>query len=183
MIQKEFKVTGKFLHIPVRSGDPESFYYIEVITEGKVRNEFLIGIAAPDEQFDFYVPLDMKRYDTDTITLVCRQENVKNNIFDNLIVGNEMEKHPELYPDLYKEEIRQQVHFSPARGWLNDPNGLFYKDGVFNIYFQHNPFANHHFSTNVSWGHAVSTNGVHFRECGDAIMPRSSRYHIASGMG
>ena len=181
MVQKIFKVTSKYLHIPVRSDDPESFYYIEVIADGKVKNEFLIGSAAPDEQFDFYAPLDMKRYATDAITLVCRQENVKSNLFDALIVGDELENRPELYPDLYKEEIRQQVHFSPTRGWLNDPNGLFYKDGVFHMYFQHNPFANHHFSTNVSWGHAVSADGVHFREYGDAIMPRSSRYHIASG--
>lgn len=181
MIKKEFKVTDRYLHIPVRSDAPESFYYIEVIADGKVANEFLIGIAAPDETFDFYVPLDIGRYNADVITLVCRQEYVKENLFDSLVVGGSLDKHPELYPDLYKEEIRQQVHFSPARGWLNDPNGLFYKDGVFNMYFQHNPFANHHFATNVSWGHAISYDGVHFSECGDAIMPRSSRYHIASG--
>ena len=57
MVQKIFKVTSKYLHIPVRSDDPESFYYIEVIADGKVKNEFLIGIAAPDEQFDFMRPL------------------------------------------------------------------------------------------------------------------------------
>lgn len=47
----------------------------------KFKNEFLIGIAAPDEQFDFYAPLDMKRYETDAITLVCRPRKCEKQSF------------------------------------------------------------------------------------------------------
>ena len=181
MIQKEFKTDGKYLHIPVHSSNPESFYYIEVHGEGICKNEFLIGISAPGEDVDFYVALDMSRYDCKKITLMYRDDNASENLFDGIRVGGKIEDEPQLYPELYNEEIRQKIHFSPKRGWMNDPNGLFFKDGIFHMYFQHNPFSNHHFSTNVSWGHSTSTDGVHFKEHNDVIMPRNSRLHIASG--
>ena len=60
-------------------------------------------------------------------------------------------------------------------------NGLFFKDGEFNMYFQHNPLCNRHFTTNISWGHAKTSDGLYFKELPDAIMPRNSRVHIASG--
>lgn len=40
---------------------------------------------------------------------------------------------------LYDEVYRPQLHFSPPSGWMNDPNGLFYHDGVFHLFCQHNP--------------------------------------------
>ncbi len=180
MVCKEFLVGNGYLHIPVRSDDPNSFYYVEVEVEGVVKNEFLIGIAYPNERYDFYVAMDLKRYNTDKVKLICR-DDVRDDLFDAIIAGGSIEKGNYLYPDLYKEAIRQQIHFSPKRGWMNDPNGLFYKDSTFNMYFQHNPFANHHYSTNVSWGLARSTDGIHFEEIKDALMPRSSKLHIASG--
>jgi fructan beta-fructosidase len=180
MISKEFLVGKGYLHIPVRSDNPETFYYIDVEVDGVVKNEFLIGIALPNEKHDFYVAMDLKRYNSEKVKLICR-DDVNECLFDGIIAGGPIETEKLLYPDLYNEEIRQQIHFSPKRGWMNDPNGLFYNHGVFNMYFQHNPFANHHYSTNVSWGLARSTDGVHFEEIKDVLMPRNSKLHIASG--
>jgi fructan beta-fructosidase len=53
-------------------------------------------------------------------------------------------------PDFY----RPQYHFSPAKNWINDPNGLLYHDGEYHIFYQYNPFAN--VWGHMSWGHAVS---------------------------
>ena len=181
MVKKEFETKKGYLHIPVCSQEPETSKYIEVEIDGVCKNEFLIGISAPGEPVDFYVALDMKRYHSESIWLICRDESASDRLFDGVIEGGSIQSEPALYPNLYKEELRQRIHFSSARGWLNDPNGLFFKDGVFHMYYQHNPFANHHQATNVSWGHATTTDGVHFKEHGDAIMPRNSRLHIASG--
>lgn len=182
MVQKTFLTGHRYLHIPVHCGDPETFYYVEVWADGVWKNEFLIGISAPGEQIDHYAAMDLGRYPgSKEITLLCKDKNCPHNLFDGIINGGKMKEHPDLYPNLYHERSRQQIHFSPARGWMNDPNGLFFKDGRYHMYFQHNPFANHHNSTNVSWGHAISEDGVHFEECGDALMPRHSRLHIASG--
>lgn len=41
---------------------------------------------------------------------------------------------------LYDELYRPQLHFSPPTGWMNDPNGIVYHDGVFHLFYQHNPY-------------------------------------------
>ena len=63
---------------------------------------------------------------------------------------------------LYKEPYRPQIRFSVKNGWNNDPNGLVYRDGVYHMFFQYNPCATHH--ANMHWGHAVSTDLIHWEE-------------------
>lgn len=183
MVIKEFTPENKYIHIPVHSRNPrgEGYYYVEIYAGGEKRTEIYIAVTPPEEPFDFYVPFKADRYGTESITLICRDENAPENLFDGIKLGGKLFDEPELYPDLYKEEIRQQLHFSPARGWTNDANGLFYKDGKFNLYFQHAPFGNLHNGTNISWGHAVTTDGVHYKEYDDAILVRAWDKHIASG--
>ena len=42
--------------------------------------------------------------------------------------------------DLPDERYRPAYHFAPAYGWMNDPNGMFYLDGVWHLFYQHNPY-------------------------------------------
>ena len=75
--------------------------------------------------------------------------------------------------DLYREALRPQFHFSSKRGWINDTNGPVYYDGEYHLYYQHNPFGWDHSRNdcNKTWGHAVSTDLVHWTELPGVVHP------------
>ncbi len=62
----------------------------------------------------------------------------------------------------YNEQYRPQIHFTPAKNWMNDPNGMVYVDGTYHLFYQYNPQGNDW--GNMSWGHATSTDLVHWKE-------------------
>lgn len=64
---------------------------------------------------------------------------------------------------------RPILHFTPHTGWCNDPNGLIYDNGVYHLYFQHNPFDV--VWNNMCWGHAVSTDLLHWQQLDDVMFP------------
>ena len=69
----------------------------------------------------------------------------------------------------YKEKYRPQFHFTPKTNWTNDPNGLIHYKGEFHLFFQHNPFGINW--GNMTWGHAVSPDLVHWKQLPHAIHP------------
>lgn len=69
----------------------------------------------------------------------------------------------------YDQNLRPQFHFSSLKGWLNDPNGMVWYDGEYHLYFQHNPKDTKW--GNMTWGHAVSTDMVHWEQLPHAILP------------
>lgn len=66
------------------------------------------------------------------------------------------------YAATYNEQYRPQYHFTPAKNWMNDPNGLVYHKGTYHLYFQHNPTGD--VWGNMSWGHALSKDLMHWDE-------------------
>lgn len=64
--------------------------------------------------------------------------------------------------DTYDEKYRPQYHFTPAKNWMNDPNGLVYHKGTYHLYYQHNPTGD--VWGNMSWGHALSKDLLHWDE-------------------
>ena len=72
---------------------------------------------------------------------------------------------------LYEEELRPKVHFTVKNGWNNDPNGLIYKDGIFHMFYQYNPCATEWERGSIHWGHATSTDLVHWEEKDIALYP------------
>ena len=62
---------------------------------------------------------------------------------------------------------RPVYHFTPAKNWTNDPNGLLYLNGEYNLYNQQNPFENKW--GHMSWGHATSTDLIHWKHLPVAI--------------
>ncbi|WP_158265435.1 glycoside hydrolase family 32 protein [Blastopirellula marina] len=91
------------------------------------------------------------------------------------IPAEEITKGPDLrtfasYEEVgYDQAYRPQFHFSSLRNWLNDPNGMVYLDGEYHLFFQHNPLAN--VWGNMTWGHAVSQDMVHWKQLPHAILP------------
>ncbi|MGB2312994.1 MAG: GH32 C-terminal domain-containing protein [Flavobacteriaceae bacterium] len=74
------------------------------------------------------------------------------------------------YSDIkYDESLRPQFHYSSKKNWINDPNGMVYYKGEYHLFFQHNPKAIHW--GNMTWGHAVSKDMVHWEQLQHAILP------------
>ena len=80
--------------------------------------------------------------------------------------------------DSYNEQYRPQVHFTPAKNWINDPNGMVYADGTYHLFYQYNPQGNSW--GNMSWGHATSTDLIHWTEK-DVALTRDELGAIFSG--
>ena len=159
----DLQLNSKFINLPVRTGDPVKL--IKLMVEGKVVNEFTIELA--DSFPQFYTFIDVEKYKGKKAVLFTPSIEKTSKAFD-FITNNDVVKGSE---DLYQEKLRQQIHFSPLRGWNNDPNGLVYYAGEYHLFFQHNPYG---WSWgNMHWGHAVSTDLVHWKELGDAIYPDS----------
>ena len=73
-------------------------------------------------------------------------------------------------PPTYTEKWRPQFHFTSDRDWLNDPNGMVYFEGEYHLYFQRR-VGQLHSDGNMTWGHAVSPDMVHWQQLPDAIKP------------
>ncbi|MCE5198315.1 MAG: glycoside hydrolase family 32 protein [Armatimonadota bacterium] len=72
-------------------------------------------------------------------------------------------------PNRYTEPYRDQYHFTPIEGWMNDPNGLVFFGGKWHMFYQHR----HPLAPAMSWGHAISTDLIHWEHVQPAILPDS----------
>ena len=68
----------------------------------------------------------------------------------------------------YHELYRPQIHYTPIRNWVNDPNGMVYVNGTWHLFYQYNPYGN--VWGNMSWGHATSTDLMHWKEQPTALV-------------
>ena len=85
------------------------------------------------------------------------------------------------YTDVeYDQPYRPKFHFTSLKHWINDPNGLLYYEGEYHLFFQHNPVGQGW--GNMTWGHAVSTDMVHWKQLPHAILPYGHGYPF-SGSG
>jgi fructan beta-fructosidase len=78
----------------------------------------------------------------------------------------------------YDQPYRPQYHFSPLQHWTNDPNGVVLFDGEYHLFYQYNPFGD--VWGHMSWGHAVSTDLLHWRELPVAL-PEENGVMIFTG--
>lgn len=81
-------------------------------------------------------------------------------------------------PPTSTEVARPRFHFTPRRNWMNDPNGLVHHEGLWHLYYQHNPEGSDW--GNMSWGHATSADLEHWTEHPVAL-PHRTGEQIYSG--
>ena len=104
----------------------------------------------------------------------------------NLIWAQEMKRNQdfhnfESYKNVgYNQTLRPQFHFTSLKDWINDPNGLVWYDGEYHLYFQHNPI-NLKWEPKLVWGHAVSSDMVHWEQLPHAIYPPVGSGGVYSG--
>jgi len=129
---------------------------------GEVKRNYTVELAEKEPYTWFFI--DVSEFNRKTMTIELLGTNHKKGL-DKIHLSNV----PEPLENAYKETWRPQFHFSPERGWTNDPNGLVYYKGEYHMFFQHNPLGTKW--GNMTWGHAVSRDLVHWTEIGDAIQP------------
>ena len=167
LLTKRFMtVTGAKLNFPVN--EKNGRYYVELWVNGKqIRG---MDVALATEDIDYWVVTDLSQWQGKQIQIRTRQFAEHNpSLLDGITFADGILDSG----DLYQESLRQQFHFSSKRGWLNDPNGLVYYTGEYHLFYQHNPFGWDHSrnDNNKTWGHAVSTDLVHWRELPGAVHP------------
>jgi fructan beta-fructosidase len=84
-------------------------------------------------------------------------------------------------PALYAEKLRPQFHFTSTTDWINDPNGVVFFEGEYHLFFQRVPGSNDGNTTTKSWGHAVSTDLVHWKQSKDDALSPDEKGSIWSG--
>lgn len=133
--------------------------------------EYMIDIPlALSEKIDYYVPLDLGHFNAKPGDVSFKDVDAK----DAWAVIKPCSE-PFTVPS---DKFRPVYHHTPEYGWMNDANGLFYKDGVYNLYYQYNPYAAKW--GNMHWGHSTSTDLVHWKTQPIAIY-RDDYGHIFSG--
>jgi fructan beta-fructosidase len=166
LIQRTLTVSKPILNFPVQEGAER--YYVEVFADGKQIRGMDVELATDD--IDYWVGDDLSQWLDMEILLRTRQyAERKPTLLDKITCAEEILDSD----DLYQEPLRSQFHFSSKRGWINDPNGLVYYDGEYHLFYQHNPYGWDHSRNdyNKTWGHAVSTDLVHWTELTGAIHP------------
>ena len=157
---RKIKADSKFLNIPVRTGAPQRT--LEIFSQGKKVRELRLEFDAVDTEF--WVNLSMEEWLGKDVEIRSPDKSIESDL--NLLYQSNSPAGAETF---YKEPLRPGFHFTAQRGWHNDPNGLVYYDGVWHLFFQHNPYGWHW--GNMTWGHAVSSDLFHWTELGDAIHP------------
>lgn len=153
-------VDKHWIMLPVKNGAKKC--KMQLKSGEQVLRFFDIELAP--EKPDWFAPLDVSCWTGKKLTLWV----------DKLTSASKGLQHVTLaetpYPeDLYQETLRPQLHFSAARGWLNDPNGLCYYNGEYHLFFQHNPYGTKW--GNMHWGHAVSKDLIHWEQLPEALYP------------
>ncbi len=161
----QINTNQRYLLLPVEEVMPD--VRVSMIVNNKEVNVADVRLAV--NRVDYFVPLDLSDYAGKNILLkfklgsndpirgklsaVCCKEMKLSDTFDT---GN-------------REKFRPTYHFSPLYGWMNDPNGMVYKDGEYHLFYQHNPYGSKW--GNMHWGHAISKDLINWEHRPDAITP------------
>lgn len=157
----------KYLLLPVQESAEVS--NIKVI--GSSRQLKTLNVRLANNHIDYYVPLCLQEFDDEKGLMLDVHVNGTYRTDGGISTFScwKNMSFSDTFDIQNREQYRPVYHHTPAYGWMNDPNGMFYKDGVWNLYFQHNPYGSQW--ENMTWGHSTSTDLVHWKYEGDAVEP------------
>lgn len=157
---------GKYLLLPVQESNDDA--RIVVLVDGK--EDKTVHVRLAKSKVDYFVPLDLSAYKGHDVLLNVITTQNRSNVreakedacWTKLALAD-------TFDTSNKEKYRPAYHHTPLYGWMNDPNGMFYKDGVWHLYYQWNPYGSKW--QNMTWGHSSSRDLLHWEHHPAAIVP------------
>ena len=162
---KRVKTADKYILLPVE--EEEGYAHIRVIKDNQVVKEFNCKLAI--NKTDYNVPLDVSEYGGDVLLDIQFSGDKRSiGLINNFVCWKNI-KATNVFDSKNREKFRSIYHHTPVYGWMNDPNGMFYKDGVWHLYYQYNPYGSQW--ENMTWAHSTSTDLIHWKNHGEVIQP------------
>lgn len=155
----------KYLLLPIEEEKDEA----KVLLSTGAATDTWMDVRLTQGGVDYYVPFALGSGAQATVKILGLPEGA---LAPNLM------KLSDTFDTTNTDYYRPSYHFTPLYGWMNDPNGMVYKDGEYHLYFQYNPYGSKW--GNMHWGHAVSRDLVHWEHLDPAIA-RDTLGHIFSG--
>ena len=150
------KVKGgqKYILLPVQ--ESEDIAGIAVVGEGNNMVQRL-NVKLAIDRVDYFVPYELKG--ADLLDITFHGDRRQKGAVGEFVCWREM-KYSDTFDTTNRERFRPVYHHTPLYGWMNDPNGMFYKDGVWHLYYQYNPYGSQW--ENMTWGHSTSKDLIHW---------------------
>ena len=153
----------KYLLLPVQ--ESEEIAAIAVLNGD---NEMVkrLNVKLAIDRVDYYMPLELKG--ARLLDIEFHGDRRQKGAVSEFVCWREM-KYSGSFDTTNREHFRPVYHHTPLYGWMNDPNGMFYKDGVWHLYYQYNPYGSQW--ENMTWGHSTSRDLIHWEAQPLAIEP------------
>ena len=155
----------KYLLLPIQEEQDEA----QVLLSTGSKDDTWMDVRLAQNGADYYVPFALGNGKTATVKILGLKK-------DALAIN--LMRLSDTFDTTNTDYYRPSYHFTPLYGWMNDPNGMVYKDGEYHLYFQYNPYGSKW--GNMHWGHAVSRDLIHWEHLEPAIA-RDPVGHIFSG--
>ena len=153
----------KYLLLPVQ--ETEDIAAIAVLN-GKNEMTQRINVKLAVDRVDYYVPYELK--DAQLLDIEFHGDRRLKGAVGEFACWKEI-KYSDTFDTTNRERFRPVYHHTPVYGWMNDPNGMFYKDGVWHLYYQWNPYGAQW--ENMHWGHSTSRDLIHWQAEPMALEP------------
>ena len=157
----------QYLILPVEEEKDEA----QVLLDNGKATDTWMDVRLAQGKTDYYVPFKLNKGRTSVVKIL----NLKS---DALALKKGQMKLSNVWDVTNTDFYRPSYHHTPSYGWMNDPNGMFYKDGVYHLCYQYNPYGSKW--GNMHWGHAISRDLIHWKEV-EPTIARDPMGHIFSG--
>ena len=145
---------SRYLLLPVQ--ESEDIAAIAVL-DGHNNMVQRINVKLAIERVDYYVPYELKG--ACLMDIEFRGDRRQKGAVGDFVCWKDM-KYTNTFDTTNREQYRPAYHHTPLYGWMNDPNGMFYKDGIWHLYYQWNPYGSQW--ENMTWGHSTSRDLIHW---------------------